>query len=815
MERYLCIHCHFYQPPRENPWLEAIERQDSADPYHDWNERITAECYAPNAAARILNSEGKISRIVNNYASISYNFGPTLLSWMEEKTPEIYSAILESDALSREKFSGHGNAIAQAYNHTILPLSNLRDRQTQVLWGLKDFEHRFGRAAEGMWLPETAVDELTLETLADAGVKFTILAPHQAARVRKLGGIRSFSVEGGNVDPTRAYVYRLPSGREINLFFYDGPISRAVAFEGLLSNGEHFAGRLLSGFSDARRWPQLMHIATDGETYGHHHRHGEMALAYALHHIESNQLAKLTNYGEFLEKNPPTHEAEIVADTAWSCAHGVGRWKSNCGCSSGMKSGWTQHWREPLRNALDSLRDSLEGEYERSGAEILKDPWLARNEYISVILQRTNPNVEAFLDTHLLDPIDRDQRSRALKLLEMQRHLMLMYTSCGWFFDELSGIETVQVMMYAARALQLARDVFEGDHEPWFLEMLKKAQSNLPLAGSGADIYQRWIAPAEVDLLKVAAHYAMTTLFHRDDVSTAIHSYEVRLHDEHRFTSGRAKMFIGKANICSRVTLENMEVSFAAVHFGDHNINAGVRPFRSEEAYRNLLTETSNAFRAADLPSAIRLLDRHFEGVTYNIRSLFKDEQQRALREILGSAIQDAEGSYRQIYEHHAPLMGFIVDVGARMPRVLSVTAEFVLNAELRKEFEKDSPSPENVRMILDAAERDGVALDGTTLGYVMKRRLDAMGDELAVYPHTQSLERYREILDVVRSLPFEVDLWKLQNTFYQLLQTIYPEIANGEDEQSRRWARDFAALGEALGVNVGIPAVRPEGAAA
>jgi alpha-amylase/alpha-mannosidase (GH57 family) len=803
MERYLCIHCHFYQPPRENPWLESIERQDSADPYHDWNERITAECYAPNAAARILNADGKISRIVNNYASISYNFGPTLLSWMEEKTPEIYHAILESDVVSRERFSGHGNAIAQAYNHTILPLSNLRDRQTQVLWGLKDFEHRFGRPSEGMWLPETAVDELTLEVLADAGVKFTILAPHQAARVKKLGGVRSFSLEGGKIDPTRAYLYRLPSGREINLYFYDGPISRAVAFEGLLSNGEHFAGRLLSGFSDSRRWPQLMHIATDGETYGHHHRHGEMALAYALHHIESNNLAKLTNYGEFLEKNPPTHEVEIVRNTAWSCAHGVGRWKSDCGCNSGMRAGWSQHWREPLRNALDSLRDSLEGEFDGHGRELLHDPWQARNDYIDVVLDRSSRTIDSFLDDRMVDPADRDSRTRALKLLEMQRHLMLMYTSCGWFFDELSGIETVQVMMYAARALQLARELFKGDHERWFVEMLDKAHSNVPNAGTGAELYQKWIVPAEVDLLKVAAHYSMTTLFHRDDVPTAIHSYKVRLHDEHRFTSGRAKMFIGKANICSRVTLENMEVSFAAVHFGDHNINAGVRAFQSEEAYRRLLVETSNAFRAADLPTAIRLLDRHFGGVTYNIRSLFKDEQERALREILGSAIHDAEGSYRQIYEHHAPLMGFLVDIGARMPRVLRVTAEFVLNAELRQEFEKDSPSPENVRLLLDAAQRDGVALDGATLGYVLKRRLDAMGDELAVYPHAQSLERYREILNVVRTLPFEVDLWKLQNTFYQLLQTVYPEIAITEDEQSRRWAQEFAALGELLGVDV------------
>ena len=814
MERYLCIHCHFYQPPRENPWLEAIERQDSADPYHDWNERITAECYAPNAAARILNSDGKISRIVNNYASISYNFGPTLLSWMEQKTPEIYYAVLESDTVSRKKFSGHGNAIAQAFNHTILPLSNLRDRQTQVLWGLKDFEHRFGRTAEGMWLPETAVDELTLEVLADAGVKFTILAPHQAARVKKLSGIRSLSVEGGNIDPTRAYLYRLPSGREINLFFYDGPISRAVAFEGLLTNGEHFANRLLSGFSDARRWPQLMHIATDGETYGHHHRHGEMALAYALHHIESNNLAKITNYGEFLELNPPTHEAEIVRDTAWSCAHGVGRWKSDCGCSSGMKAGWNQHWRAPLRNALDALRDSLEGEFEAHGQQVLRDPWQARNEYISVVLDRSSRSVDEFLGKQMLDPTNHEQRSRALKLLEMQRHLMLMYTSCGWFFDELSGIETVQVMMYAARALQLAKGLFAEDHESWFLEMLAEAHSNIPHLGNGAEIYRRYIVPSEVDLLKVAAHYAMTSLVHRDEAPMSIHCYELRLHDEHRFSSGRAKMFIGKANICSRVTLENMEVSFAAVHFGDHNINAGVRTFRSEEAYRHLLIETSNAFRAADLPTAIRLLDRHFEGVTYNLRSLFKDEQQRVLGEILGSAIQDAEASYRQIYDHHAPLMGFLVDIGAGMPRVLRVTAEFVLNAELRQEFEKDSPSPDNVRLILEAARRDGVSLDSATLGYVLKRRLDAMGDELAVYPHTQSLERYRAILDVVRSLPFEVDLWKLQNVFYQLLQTVYPEMSSTDDEQSRRWARDFAALGGALGVDVRNPQRRIEAVA-
>src|ERR1035437_9537602 len=300
MERYICIHSHFYQPPRENPWLEAIEQQDSAYPFHDWNERITSECYAPNSVARILGPNARIHGIYSNYAHISFNFGPTLFSWMEEKTPGVYQRILDADKQSAERFSGHGNAIAQAYNHMILPLANRRDKQTQVIWGIRDFENRFGRNTEGMWLPEAAADVESLEVLADQGIKFTVLAPHQARQVRKLGpGGRWKNLEGGQIDPTRGYLCRLPSGKQISLFFYDGPISRAVAFEGLLSNGETFAKRLLSGFSGNRNWPQLMHIATDGETYGHHHRHGEMALAYALHYIETNNLAVITNYGEY------------------------------------------------------------------------------------------------------------------------------------------------------------------------------------------------------------------------------------------------------------------------------------------------------------------------------------------------------------------------------------------------------------------------------------------------------------------------------------------------------------------------------------
>src|SRR6202521_3139926 len=457
--RYVCVHGHFYQPPRENPSLEAIELQDSAYPYHDWNERITAECYGPNATSRILDNEQRILQLVNNYALMSFNFGPSLISWLQAKSPKVYEAILDADKLSQRKFGGHGSAIAQGYNHMILPLANRRDKVTQVKWGISDFQQRFGRHPEGMWLPETAVDTESLEVLAENGIAFTILAPRQAKRVRRKGSRTWKDVTGDRIDPSRAYLVRLPSRKTINAFFYDGPISQGVAFEGLLDNGQRFADRLMSGFSDARQWPQLVHIATDGESYGHHHRFGEMALSYALHHIETNKLAALTNYGQFLEKHPPDHFAEIVNNSSWSCVHGVERWRSNCGCNSGGHAGWTQEWRAPLRAALDWLRDCLVPLYEQKAAPLLKEPWTARNEYVRVILDRSKENVERFFVEHATRPLEPAEQIAALKLLEMQRHAMLMYTSCGWFFDELSGLETMQVIQYAGRAIRLAEDL--------------------------------------------------------------------------------------------------------------------------------------------------------------------------------------------------------------------------------------------------------------------------------------------------------------------------------------------------------------------
>ncbi|HZK66711.1 MAG TPA: DUF3536 domain-containing protein, partial [Chloroflexota bacterium] len=807
MERYVCVHGHFYQPPRENPWLEAIELQDSAYPYHDWNERIAAECYSPNGYSRILDGEGRIERIVNNYSRISFNFGPTLLAWMEDGNPDAYRAVLAADRESQELFSGHGSAMAQGYNHIIMPLANRRDKYTQVIWGIRDFEHRFGRGPEGMWLPEAAVDLETLDILAEMGIRFTLLSPHQASRVRKLGGRGWKDVSGGRIDPSRAYRLRLPSGRFIDLFFYDGPISQAVAFEGLLSDGESFANRLLSGFSQDRSWDQLVHIATDGESYGHHHKQGEMALSYALHHIESNKLARLTNYGEYLEKHPPVHEVEILENSAWSCSHGVGRWKEDCGCNSGGYPDWNQAWRAPLREALDWLRDRVAPLYEERAAELLKDPWLARDDYISVILDRSPDSRDRFIARYAVRELSSEERVTLWKLMEAQRHAMLMYTSCGWFFDEISGIETMQVIQYAGRVIQISEEVLGGGLEGPFLEWLGKAKSNLPAHGDGAQIYEKWVEPAVVDLPKVVAHWAVSSLFEDYSENTRIYSYTVDREDYQSLVAGEAKMAVGRIRIKSEITENAGSYSFGVLHFGGHNLNGGVRASRGEEEYRALLKEATDTFARADIPEGLRLLDRNFEGPTFSLKSIFKDEQRKVVNSILASTLDEAEAVYRQVYEHRAPLMRFLADLRFPLPKALYTAAEQVVGADLRRAFEQDELDLDRIAGLLDETGRWQFSLDQSGLGYTLRLTLERLAERLRANPSDLELLRSLDAgVQMARSLPFHVELFRVQNSYYEMLQTVNADFWGGgadSDEAAREWLDSFVALGEKLWVRV------------
>src|SRR5262245_5854735 len=647
MSRYLCIHGHFYQPPRENPWLEEVELQDSSYPYHDWNERITAECYAPNTAAQILDHNGAIREIISNYNRISFDFGPTLLTWLERRVPEVYAAIIEADLESQKRFSGHGSALAQAYNHLIMPLANKRDKETQIIWGIADFEHRFGRPPEGMWLPETAVDLETLDILAHHGIRFTILAPRQARRVRRLGERHWHDVDNSRIDPKRAYLCRLGAGRKINLFFYDGPISHDIAFGGQLNNGEGLAHRCVSGFTENHSEHEFVHIATDGETYGHHHRHGEMALAYALHYLEERHLARLTIYAEFLEQNPPQYEVEIIENTSWSCVHGIERWRAHCGCNSG-RDGWTQHWRAPLREALDRLRDKLAKIYQKKIRRYLRDPWAARNDYICVILNRSEANIESFLNRHALRKLKQSDKVSVLRLLEMQRQAMLMFTSCGWFFDEISGLETTQVMKYAARAIQLAECSSAVDLEQDFLKILRKAGSNFSEHENGAEVYLKFVKPSKVDLLRVGVHYAVSSLFEDYPETSAIYSYTAQRLVFDRREAGWHKLAVGKATLRSEFTWDELTFSFVVLHQDHHTLVCGVGEIMGDAAFAAMHEEIIEAFSRNDIPGVINLINRNFEVHNYSLWDLFRDKQRKISSYIFDSTPQDIEASFHQ-----------------------------------------------------------------------------------------------------------------------------------------------------------------------
>ncbi len=807
MKRYICIHGHFYQPPRENPWLEAIEIQDSAYPYHDWNERITDECYAPNSASRNLDGEGRILDMLSNYSRMSFNFGPTVLSWMQNNAPEIYQAILDSDRQSIGWRSGHGNALAQAYNHMIMPLANRRDKRTQIIWGIRDFEYRFKRFPEGMWLPETAVDIETLDLLAESGIKFTILAPRQASRTRKLGTGKWREVSGSRIDPTMAYLFKLPSGRSITLFFYDGPISQAVAFDYLLKKGDDFANRLLSGFSGGREWPQLLHIATDGETYGHHQKFGDMALAYALNYIESNGLAILTNYGEYLAKQPPTHEVQIFENSSWSCVHGIERWKSNCGCNSGLHPGWSQEWRRPLRDALNWLRDRLAFIYENIASTYFSDPWKARDEYINVLLDRSEKTLDRFLEEQTGGQLDGKERKTVLTLLEMQRHTMLMYTSCGWFFDELSGLETVQVMQYAGRAIQLSEEVFTDSLEDSFKGRLAMAKSNVPEYENGAVIYDRFVKPAMIDLRKVGAHYAISSVFEDYMDEMQIYSYSVGKEDYQRVNAGVTKLAVGRVSVASDITGDAGLISFAVLHFGGHALNGGVRTFLGIDAYESMKNEILSTFEKGDFAEIVRLMDQHFGTHTYSLANLFRDQQRNILNSLISMTVEEFESSYRQIYENNRILMSFLLDTGMPVKKSFFTAAEETLNYDLKKLIQEDVTDADRIQNLLGDMKKWNVTPDSVEIEFAVRRKIEALMDQFRRDPGDLSLlEEIRKRLELMKILPIEFNYWQLQNIYFRLSQTVYRDMllkAKTGEENAVKWMNIFTYVGELLFFNV------------
>lgn len=798
-KRYACIHGHFYQPPRENPWLETVEVQDSAAPFHDWNERINFECYAPNATARVLNGEQRIIDIVNNYARISFNFGPTLLSWMEKADPQTYARILMADRQSQELFGGHGSAMAQAHSHLILPLCNRRDKETQIAWGIADFKHRFQRMPEGIWLAETAVDTESLEVLAEQGIQFTVLAPRQAKAIRKIGA-KDWEEQGhAAVDTRRPYLCKLPSGKSITLFFYHGGIAQGVAFEGLLNNGTVFANRFQTAFTDTEE-PQLAHIATDGESYGHHHRHGEMALAACLRAIEEQDIATVTNYGQYLELHPPTYEAQIHDNSSWSCVHGVERWRSNCGCNTGGRPTWTQDWRAPLRETLNWLRDQLLPVYEKAASPLLKDVWAARNDYIHVLLDRNALTIEAFLKAHAKRALNDAERIRLLRLMELQRHAMLMFTSCGWFFDEVSGIETNQILQYANRAIHYAKQVDQVDLHDAFVERLEQIPSNV--YENAANSYRKYVAPVRVDLMRVGMHYAASSIFEEYPEHLEFFNYTADSEVLHRLSAGKYRLALGRTTVQSRTTLSKKHFSFAVLYLGQQNIIGNISLDMSRADFDRMAEETKQAFRSTNLGEVIGQMQTYFGQEKFSIWELFTDEKRKILRQITEDSQEQVEKALRDIYEDNYQLMMGMSVSDIPVPEYYRSAVAFVLNHDLLQVFENGNLNRRELRRIYAEFQRWNVPLaNEQAFKLVVEERVFRELQQMQAGEWSlDQLQTLVAVLQTISQLNISMEYWQSQNFYFSLLQEYQSGARTFKDED---WRSAFLALGELLSVEV------------
>ena len=772
--RLICVHGHFYQPPRENPWIEEVEVQDSASPFHDWNERITAECYGPNGAARIKSPQGRISDIVNNYLHLSFNFGPTLLAWLERHSPEVYRHILEADARS-VKERGHGNAIAQGYNHAILPLCSPRDLRTQVRWGIADFRHRFGREPEGMWLPETAADLATLQALADEGLKFTVLSPYQAVRVRPAGGAWA-EARNAQFDPTRPYFVRLPKGGKLAVFFYDGPIARAVAFGEGLQNGDDLVRRLETGFDVGRGHDEVLTVAVDGETFGHHKKGGDEVLAAALRKLAADPRTELVNLGQALALCPPSWEAEIVEGASWSCAHGIERWRSDCGCQGNGQPGWKQHWRAPLRAALDGLRDLLGALYEREAGKLLKDPWQAREQLIELVLDPERRQAEAFVARHAVRELSRAERVRALQLLEMQRQAMLMYTSCGWFFSELSGLETVQILKYAARALQLARDATGVDLEPAFRKALAAAPSNVPEIGDGGKVYEELVKPSVVSLEGVAAHFAIASVVDGFTRLDRVFCYDLAASQRRSEDAGTATLTLARVELKSVITHEQHDFTTCVLHFSGADFRCGIRPYDSR-AQGALAPRLFESFARLSLAQIVREIDREFTGRDYSLRDLFLDERRAVAEKLLRETMGRHESDYLTIYESNRRLIEFLRELNSPVPRPLQVAADVAVTrdalqiARALADGKLDvAAARTDLMTVAQNARRLGARIDLAVLRLPFHSAMQTHF-ERALRGRGEDARAIAEVAEIGARLGMHLDLWDLQNSLWDAMR--------------------------------------------
>lgn len=812
-EIFLTIHGHFYQPPRENPWLEAVELQDSASPFHDWNQRINGECYNPNSVSKIVDSRNRILDVVNNYEYMSFNFGPTLLSWMEEFAPLAYERIIKADINSVQEHDGHGNAIAQVYNHMIMPLASEKDKQTQTIWGIKDFESRFGRKPEGIWLAETAVDDETLKVLIENDIKYTILSPYQALKFRKIGDRDWADASWGNIDPARAYRYYLKSSPDkyIDLFFYDGAISKSVAFDEILKDGNKFVRRLREGASDGRDYCQLVNIATDGESYGHHTKFGDMALSYVLRVRAKEEGFTIVNYAQYLEKCPSEYEVDIKQSSSWSCFHGVGRWKEDCGCSTGGHPGWNQKWRKPLRDALDYLRDELVTIFEKEGKKYFKKPWDARNNYISVILDRSEMVIKNFQKENFVADLSEEQRVKAMELLEIQRQAMLMYTSCGWFFSEISGIETTQIMKYAARAMQLAQNFSKKDIEKHFLELLDEAKSNFPEFGTGKDIFEKFVKPSIVTTKQIASLWAVSSLYEDFEDEEDVYCYKIKKQSYKKVQKGTSKLVIGHIEIQSKVTLQKSNMMFALVQYSGGDFHCAIKEFSDENEYTNIQKELFRIFMLSPLTEIIRALDEYFGREYYTLKDIFIEERRKILQIMLKGKMQKFAQMYQEMYTDGKSSIYHMQSLGLSIPDEFKISAGYTLSKQFN-DLVIDSKGLLDNNLVQQAIDinfetkKIGIEIDKTPTNNIFSQKISQNISRLAQGLEIQQAEATLEVFDNIEKLELSVDIAEAQNIYYNRifheLGDIIDNIKKSDKSADKKLVLTLMEIGQKLNIN-------------
>lgn len=808
---YLCIHGHFYQPPRENPWLGVIEVQPTARPFHDWNERITRECYSPNGWARVLDEKGRISRLINNYEYMSFNFGPTLLSWVAVNQPKTYRRILAADAASRERLSGHGNALAQVYNHIIMPLADSRDKLTQIRWGKSDFRSRFGRDPEGMWLAETAVDLETLDLMAREGISFTILSPVQARMIRPLNKTDDASwvdVSGERIDPRQPYrVFTDKSGkRHMDLFFYDGPVSRGIAYERLLNSGPGFLSRIEMAAGSEMSRPRLVNLATDGESYGHHFPFGEMALSWLIDHIEKEKTIHPINYGAFLEQFPPEYEVMIYENSSWSCAHGVERWRSDCGCHIQNREGWNQAWRTPLRKGLNRLRDGLADVFEEQGRRFFPDPWAARDDFISVILDPSPVSKKAFLARNSGRALDETESAAAIALLESQKMSQFMFTSCAWFFDDIAGIESRQNMTYAARAIEQVKEFSTGDLQSLLLDELSQAVSNEPHRRTGAQIYQRAFEKSRPSVDLMVAHYGLRRLVDERDTMKCLVSAAVESKKSRRLTGPGITVLAGEVNIPKTWNGREAERVFIALHQGGLALECLVGPRTDGFSLTDLAAvldplvkevsphDIKESFMAAVPEATTFTLNDLFPDSRHNLAWTLAQEMQRNFREWI-----------RDFFDTHQDLLLLLEETRESETDVPGVIYRMAIGHRLEKLLEKaqgdDGMDWSTVRTLAEQAKKWGVAIDapGETYrgtGYVRQKI-----EKLAKKPGRRAMARLIDFLELATDLKLNLDLWASQNRYSELYHD--PEF---RARLKPKMEETFLLLGKTLNFQVTFP---------